>query len=57
MNNAPWKPSLLWHAKVFGVMLAVCTAAYFILSYAAGRLPAPYQKRTPAPEAAPWLNR
>ncbi|MBP3513774.1 MAG: hypothetical protein J6J74_04735 [Elusimicrobiaceae bacterium] len=56
-ESSAWKPTLLWHAKVFGVLLACCTAAYFVLAYATAKLPAPYQKRQPAPEATPWLNR
>ena len=51
-----WKPTLLWHAKLFGALLAVCTAAYFALAYVTDRLPAPYQKRQPAPETVPWLH-
>lgn len=58
MNNAaPWKPTFLWHAKVFGVALACCLGAYFVLTYATAKLPAPYQQRHPAPETTPWLNR
>ncbi len=57
MTQRPvWKPSLLWHAKLFGALLVFCTAAYFTLAYVADKLPAPYQKRSPAPEATPWLN-
>lgn len=51
-----WKPSLIWHAKFFGAVLAVCTAAYFVLACITDELPAPYQKRRPAPETTPWLN-
>lgn len=58
MNGTPaWKPTLVWHAKTFGVLLACCLAGYFALVYIAGKLPAPYQKRQPAPETTPWLNR
>lgn len=57
MNGPAWKPTFVWHAKFFGGLLACVTAAYFVLAYATAQLPAPYQKRTPAPETTPWLNR
>lgn len=46
----------MWHAKVFGALLIACTAAYFTLAYVTDKLPAPYQKHRPAPEAAPWTH-
>lgn len=56
MNTPHCKPSYLFHAKLLGVLLAVCLAGFFVLSYAAGKLPAPYQKRQPAAEVTPWLH-
>lgn len=56
-ENSAWKPTLLWHAKIFGVLLACCLAAYFVLAYATAKLPAPYQKHRPAAQTTPWLNR
>lgn len=55
-THSAWKPARVWHAKVFGALLAACTAAYFALAYATDKLPAPYQKHRPAPEAAPWTH-
>ncbi len=58
MTQPPvWKPTLGWHVRIVAVLLAVCTAAYFVLAFVTDKLPAPYQKRHPAPEATPWLNR
>ncbi|WP_143351240.1 hypothetical protein [Candidatus Avelusimicrobium gallicola] len=57
MTSYPaWKPTIGWHLKLLGALLLVCTAAYAVLAYAAGRLPAPYQQRQPAPETTPWLD-
>lgn len=55
-NPAVWKPALVWHAKLFGALLAACTAAYFTIAYVTDKLPAPYQKHRPAPEATPWTG-
>lgn len=56
-ENSVWKPTLLWHAKIFGVLLVCCLAAYFVLAYATAKLPAPYQKHRPSAQTTPWLNR
>lgn len=53
----PFVPTLKWHVKVLAVLLACCAAAFFVLSYAVTRLPAPYQPKSPAPETAPWLHK
>ena len=52
----PFIPTLKWHIKVLAVLLVLCTAAFFIVSYAATKLPAPYQPKKPAPETTPWLK-
>lgn len=49
-------PTLKWHVKVLAVLLILCAAAYFALSYATTKLPAPYQAKEPAPETTPWLD-
>ncbi len=52
----PFTPTLKWHLKVLAVILVLCTAAFFILSCAAAKLPAQYQPPKPAPETTPWLD-
>ncbi len=49
-------PTLKWHLKVLAAILALCVAAFFVLSYAATKLPAQYQPKKPAPETTPWLD-
>lgn len=53
---APFIPTLKWHIKVLAALLILCTAAFFIASYAMNKLPPQYQKKTPAPETTPWLD-
>ena len=55
--SQPFSPTFKWHLKVLAGLLALCSLAFFVLSYAVKRLPAPYQKKTPAPETTPWLNK
>ena len=52
----PFVPTIKWHLKILAVLLVLCTAAFFVFSYALSRLPAPYQPKTPAPETTPWLH-
>ncbi|HJD19009.1 MAG TPA: hypothetical protein IAB21_00950 [Candidatus Avelusimicrobium excrementipullorum] len=52
----PFIPTLKWHIKVLAVLLVLCTAAFFIVSYAMTKLPAPYRPHKPAPETTPWLD-
>ena len=54
MKNTPWMPSIKWHAKILGLLLAGCIMAFFILKYVTGVLPTPYQPKRPAPETMPW---
>ena len=52
----PFIPTIKWHIKVLAVLLALCAAAFFVVSYATTKLPPQYQKKTPAPETTPWLD-
>ena len=52
----PFIPTFKWHIKVLSILLILCTAAFFVLSYAAKKLPPQYQPKTPAPETTPWLD-
>lgn len=54
MTQTPWKPSLTWHTRVLGVLLAVCLAVFGLLCYLTARLPAPYAPHTPAAGTTPW---
>ncbi|MBQ7907951.1 MAG: hypothetical protein IJ311_00395 [Elusimicrobiaceae bacterium] len=49
-------PTIQWYAKVLAVILVLCTAAFFTISFAVKKLPAPYQPQQPAPETTPWLD-
>lgn len=55
--SQPFTPTLKWHLKVLAGLSALCILAFFVLSYAGKQLPAPYQKKTPAAETTPWLNK
>ena len=52
----PFIPTLKWHIKVLAVLLVLCTAAFFIVSYAMAKLPAPDRPQQPAAETTPWLH-
>ncbi|MCQ2410697.1 MAG: hypothetical protein MJ053_04220 [Elusimicrobiaceae bacterium] len=54
LNNHP--PSLMWHAKIFGVILVLCVVALFMFRYITAHLPPPYQTKSPAPQVTPWLE-
>lgn len=54
MPHTAWKPSLLWHARTLGILLAVCLAVFGALCYLTARLPAPYQSHVTAPGTTPW---
>lgn len=49
-------PSLKWHARFLGVLLAVCLAGYFVFLYVTAKLPAPYQTKQPSAQATPWIK-
>lgn len=49
-------PTIQWHIKVVAILLVLCTAAFFVISYAMTKLPAQYQPTHPAPETTPWLD-
>lgn len=57
MNKPVWTPTLKWHLKAVGILLAGCVVLFFALKYATSRLPAPYQKHIPAEGTTPWLNK
>jgi hypothetical protein len=52
-----WFPDWKWHARTLAIIYACVTAAYFVVTFALRRLPAPYQIREIPAELTPWLKR
>lgn len=53
-RNSQWTPTFFWHAKLFGVLLVICTLMLAAGWYITNRLPQPYQPKKSAPQATPW---
>ncbi len=46
-----WKPTLLWHLKVLGIIYVILMVVFFLLNH----LLKPYMRQLP-PEITPWLH-
>lgn len=52
----PFTPTFAWHIKTLAILLILCTAAYFVISYGLSKAPAQYRPKKPVPETTPWLH-
>ncbi len=56
MNTRPFIPTWKWHIKMLAVFSFLCTAAFFIFSWAQHQLPQSYRTQTAIAQTTPWLH-